>query len=111
MNSILATGGLDDVALGFGELILFAVLFVVAGVIVFSWWKRSLIAVVIASVLLLAAAALFQPWTLIRSDGAYDAFWLFWLRIVAIIWLLLAIATSVCLFKVIRHRLRRRSVA
>ena len=91
-------------ALALGEFIILSVLFVVASLIALSWWKRSLIAGVTASFLVLAAAAFFQPWTVIRPDGGYDAYWLFRLRIVSAIWLLLVLATAACLFRVIRHR-------
>ena len=104
MNPILATGGLDDVALALGEFIILSVLFVAAGLIVLSWWKRSLVAGLIASFLISAAAAFFQPWTVIRTDEGYDAYWLFRLRVVSVIWLLLVLAAAACLFRVIRHR-------
>ena len=104
MNPILATGGLDDVALALGEFVILSVLFVVAGMIALSWWKRSLIAGLIASLLVLVAGAFFQPWTVIRSDSGYDAYWLFRLRAVSVIWMLLVLATAPCLFRVILHR-------
>ena len=112
MSPSIAIGGLDDVALEFGEFIIISALFVVASSIAFSWWKRSLIAAVIASLLVLAVAAFFQPWTIIGSDGGYDAYWLFRLRAVSAVWLVLTCATAACLFRVIRHRIgRRRLVA
>ena len=107
MNIILATGGLDDVAMALGEAIVGGVLCLVAGLIVLTWWKRSLAAVVTAFILVLADSVLFQPWTVIAPSSTnppYDAYRLFRLRVISVIWTLLVMTTAACLFRVIRHR-------
>ncbi len=107
MNVIFATGGLNDIAMALGEAIIAGILLGSAGLIALSWWRRSLVAVVIACILLLADGVLLQPWTVIApppSDDPYDAFWLFRLRVISVIWVLLVITMAACMATVIRHR-------
>jgi len=112
MSVILATGGLDDVAMAVGETMIVGVFLVVSGLVAFAWWKRSLVAAVIASILILADGAFFQPWTVIAPSpppDAYDAYWLFRLRVISVFWLLLVIIVTVCMVRVIRHRRAKRN--
>jgi cytochrome bd-type quinol oxidase subunit 1 len=111
MSAILATGGLDDIAMAVGEAIIVGGFAVVGCLIAYSWWKRSLIAAVIACVLILADGAFFQPWTVIDPSpppDAYGAYWLFRLRVISVFWVLLVIAAVVCLVRVIRRRKQKR---
>jgi hypothetical protein len=99
------------VAMAVGEAIVLGIFFVVGCLVAFSWWKRSLVAAVIACVLILADGAFFQPWTVIAPSpppDAYDAYWLFRLRIISVFWLLLDIAVAVCVVRGIRHRKLKR---
>jgi hypothetical protein len=105
MSVIIATGGLDDVAMALGEVIVVGVILVSVGLIALSLWKRSLIAGVFACILLLADGAFFQPWTVIApspSAAPDAAYWLFRLRVISAIWTLLVILAAACLVRVIR---------
>jgi len=107
MNVIIATGGLDDVAMALGEAIVVGVILASVGLIVLSLWKRSLVAGVIACLLLLADGAFFQPWTVIAPSQSPDpsaAFWLFRLRVISVVWVLLVVVAAACLVRVIRLR-------
>jgi hypothetical protein len=111
MTAILATGGLDDVAMAVGEAIVLGILFIIGCFMAFSWWKRSLIAAAIACLLVLTDGAFFQPWTVIAptpAPDAYDAYWIFRLRVISVLWLLFGIGAVVCLVRAIRHRKQRR---
>jgi hypothetical protein len=110
MSVIFATGGLDDVAMALGEAIVGGILLGAVVLIAFSLWKRSLVAGVIACILLLADGAFFQPWTVIAPPpppDAYDAYWLFRLRVISVIWALLVVVAGACLVRVIRLRKRK----
>jgi hypothetical protein len=107
VNVLLATGGLNDVAMALGEAIDGGIFLVSSGLIAFSWWKRSFVGVVFACILLLALGALLQPWTFISpppSNDPAEAFWLFRLRVISVIWTLLVVAAAACLLRVIRAR-------
>ena len=107
MGVMFATGGLDHVAMALGEVVTCGIFLLSAGLVVLSWWKHSLVSVGIASVLLLGVGALLQPWTLIApppSNDPADAFWLFRLRVISIVWLLLVMVTAACVVRVVRYR-------
>lgn len=96
--------------MAFGEVIVVGILFIVAGLIALSWWRRSLVAVVAALILVLANGAFFQPWTVIApspSNDPYNAFWISRLRVISVIWALLVVAAVACLVRVIRHKRHR----
>jgi hypothetical protein len=107
MNVIFATGGLNDVARVLGEAIDAGIFLVSAILIAFSWWKRSLVGVGVALFLLLGLGVLLQPWRLLAPPSSTDpaeAFWLFRLRVISMIWLLMLVIAGGCLGRVIRSR-------
>lgn len=94
-------------AMALGEAIVGGVFLVSAGLIALSWWKRSLVGVATACILLLALGALLQPWSLLApqtSNDPADAFWLFRLRVISIIWTLMLVVAAACCARVIRSR-------
>ena len=107
MAAIVATGGLDELAMAVGEAIIVCILLGCAGLVAFSWWKRSLVGAVVACILVLGVGALLQPWGFIAPpppSDYIDALWLPTLRVVSAIWALAVIVTGACLVSVIRHR-------
>lgn len=107
MSIIIATGGLDEVAIGFSYMIFSGIFVVVASLIAFSWWKNSLAAVVAACVFVLLDGALIDPWMYINSrpsDYPYDQSWQFTMRVISIVWLLFVIFTTASLVRIVRHR-------
>ena len=107
MSIIIATGGLDEMAIDVSYVIVSGIFAVVAGLTAFSWWKRSLAAVIAALVLILVDGVLIEPWIFIvsrPSDGPYDQTWQFKMRVISVVWLLLFIVILASLTRVIRHR-------
>lgn len=84
-----------------------SIFMVVACLTAFSWWKHSLAAVVVACIFVLLDGSLIQPWMFIvsqPSDGPYDQFWQFKMRVISVVWLLLVVLTTASLVRVMRHR-------
>jgi hypothetical protein len=107
MSIIIATGGLDEMAIDVSYVIFSSIFMVVADLTAFSWWKHSLAAVVVACVFVLLDGALIQPWMFIvsrSSDGPYNELWQFKMRVISAVWFLLVIFTTASLVRVIRHR-------
>ena len=107
MSIIIATGGLDEMAIDVSYVMFSGIFMVVAGLTAFSWWKHSLATVVVACILVLLDGALIQPWMFIvsrPSDGPYDQFWQFKMRVISVVWLLLVIFTTASLVRAVRHR-------
>ena len=109
MNAILATGGLNDVAMGIAELFDIGFFLVISLLLALSWWKRSLVATVVASLLVLMQGALLEPWTVIAPpNDFYEAYWVYRLRVECMVWGLLFVGAVACVIRIIRHRRRCR---
>lgn len=107
MDFIFAEAGLGEAAEFFALVIIAGIFLGTIGLLVASWWKRSLIITTIACIVILAVGALLHPWSFFAPAASIDPdenFWLFWERVVLIIWLLLTFASITCLIRVIRHR-------
>ncbi len=107
MNVIIATGGLDEMAIDVSYVVFFCLFVLMMGLIAFSWWKRSLIAAIIALIVVLIDGALIEPWTFIDSrpsDWPYDQSWQLIMRIISAIWLLSVFLAAITLVRAIRHR-------
>lgn len=110
MNAILATGGLNDVAMEFGEVIDIGLFLLICGLLALSWWKHSLVFIVITSLLVILEGVWLEPWTVLApSSDPYDAYWVFRLRVICAVWVLLFIVTAVCLTRIIWHRKQKKA--
>lgn len=110
MNAILATGGLNDVAMEFGEVLDVGFFLLISGLLALSWWKHSLISIVIASFLALLEGLWLEPWTVLAPPSdLYDTYWVFRLRVICAVWLLLLIVAAVCWFRILLHRKQKKS--
>jgi hypothetical protein len=99
MSVLIATGGLDEVAIDFSYMIFSAIFVVVAGLTALSWRKHWLAPGKVAFVLILTGGALIEPWKFIISPKSvgpypYDRIYLNNMRDISIVWLLLFIFTT-----------------
>jgi hypothetical protein len=104
---MIAMAGLAEAAIYYGLLIIYGGFWAVAGLLAWSWWKRSLTTVIIGLVIILVAGFLLQPWSAFApptSDDPDEAYWIGRFRTASVIWSLLLVATAACLIRVIRHR-------
>jgi len=111
MHGFLAMAGLAEAAILYGLLIIGGIVLVAAGLLVLSWWKRSLAAVMIACILVLLAGFLLQPWNALSSptsDDPDEAYWLSRFRFASIIWTLFVVASAACLARVMEYRRLKR---
>jgi hypothetical protein len=107
MTIILATGGLDEMAIDVSYAIFFGIFVILTALIVFSWWKRSLATGIVASIFVLVDGFLIEPWEFIisrPSDGPYDQDWQLKMRIISALWFISVLLTVACLARAIHHR-------
>ena len=113
MNIMIATGGLDELAIDVGYAIISAIFALVVGLTAFSWWKRSRVTAILAIAIILVNGFLIQPWTFIvppAAKGPYDQTWQFNMRIISVVWLLLFIVTAAGLTRIIKQRKAKTNV-
>lgn len=109
MNAILATAGLNDLAIEFVEATEVCFFLVISVLLAVSWCKRSQVAAVIASFLLLLEGAMLEPWTAITpAADPYDVYWVFRLRVICAIWALLLIAAIACWVRAFRRKKQKK---
>lgn len=109
MNVIIATGGLDEMAIDISYSVFFALFVVIAGMLALAWWKRSLFAVGLAVFLVLLDGFLIQPWHFIvfyplDTTYPYDRTWQFNMEVISIVWLLTVVLTLVGLVRALTYR-------
>ena len=107
MHVMLAMAGLAEATIYFGLLIIYGGFWTVAGLLAWSWWKRSLTAVIIGLSIMLVVGLLLQPWNVSNpptSNDPDEAYWIGRFRTASVIWTLLLVVTAPCLIRVIRHQ-------
>jgi hypothetical protein len=114
MKPVIALSDLMDSLLMVGFVIDWIVLLVALVLFLISVVRRSWIAPVVALALLVGSSFLMTPWrAFIPVDDIVDArmiSWVFTYRIVATIWILLAILNLMSLFIALRSRKHRKAM-
>jgi hypothetical protein len=108
MSILIATGGLDELAIDVSNTVFFGLFVGVSALIALSWWKHWLAPLKVAFGLIFVGGLLIEPWKFVvspQSEGPYpyDHTYFHNMRAISAVWLLLFIFTTARLVRVIHN--------